>query len=91
MAFNRYHPWEPPELVDWDEDFDRGSSPRCLPLGALGIAAVGVVALCRPRRHCRPRCCSPRRSCYPRTYCYPYGCYPFNSCTPTFSCYPQIY
>lgn len=91
MAYNRYDPWEAPELVDWEEDYSR-SENRCLPIAAVGIAAIGAIGLCRPSRYCRPRChyyCSPRRYCYPRNFCYPYGCYPYTSCTPTYVCYPM--
>lgn len=74
-----YPQWEFPEIRDWDENFDDTNirDQRCLPLGAVLIAATGAYF------------CHPNRWCYPRTGCYPNNCYPVVACSPTYICYPR--
>ncbi|MEN6565848.1 MAG: hypothetical protein ABFC57_06070 [Veillonellales bacterium] len=77
-----YRRWEAPEINDWEEDFDyrddlNTRNDRCLPLGAVLIAATGAYL------------CHPRHWCYPRTGCYPTNCSPYIACSPTYICYPR--
>jgi hypothetical protein len=83
-----YPRWEPPEIDEWDDGYPSGYGPRCFPLAAVALGTVGIVgalALCSPRRYCRPRFfyggyaggCRPYLSCSPTFICYPRTCYPF--------------